>query len=235
MPGSVVGAVLLLVALTPGYVYHQALRRYSARDTRTTTAEVVELFGVGALTTTTGLLLTLLLAELAPFLVPLSKIVHAPADFPARPWSWVATGLLALAVSFLLSASAGVLAGRRSPRRVGAGLREGTPALWAFTDRAPEDPARKAFLAVELSDGRLVEGYVRYVSSDPDPERRDLVLQRPIAWTGPGATPRTPSQARFVFVPGALVSVVHISYPAPARQAQSVPPQVPAPQAGPAV
>ncbi|MEU6314967.1 DUF6338 family protein [Streptomyces sp. NPDC047014] len=228
MPGSVVGAVLLLVALAPGSVYHQAFRRHSQRDTRTTTAEVVELFGVGALTTTAGLLLTLLLAEAVPFLVPLDAVLRAPADFPARPWSWVAAGLLVMLLSLALSRTAGVLAGRRSPRRTGAGLREGSAAVRAFTERDPEDPARKAFLAVELSDGRLVEGYLRYVSSDPDPDRRDLVLQRPLAWTGPGATPRTPSPARLVYVPGSLVRVVHISYPAP-TPASPPPPPVPAP------
>jgi hypothetical protein len=56
---------------------------------------------------------------------------------------------------------------------------------------------------------------VRYVSADTDPARRDLVLQGPRAWAGPGEISRTASPATFVFVPGALVRVVHISYPPP--------------------
>ncbi|MEU2679553.1 DUF6338 family protein [Streptomyces sp. NPDC007107] len=112
-----------------------------------------------------------------------------------------------------LSTLAGIYAERKSPRRTGAAVREGTVAVHALTDRAGPGGRHKPFAAVELSDGRLVEGYVRYVSTDPDPARRDIVLQQPIAWTGPGDAARTRSPAVCVFVPGALVRVVHISYP----------------------
>ncbi|MFD5336421.1 DUF6338 family protein [Streptomyces hawaiiensis] len=78
-------------------------------------------------------------------------------------------------------------------------------------------------LAVELSDGPLVKGYVRYVSADTDPARRDLVLQGPMTWAGPGEIPRTASSATFVFVPGALVRVVHISYPSEPATGPDVP------------
>ncbi|MFJ8078531.1 DUF6338 family protein [Streptomyces sp. NPDC096176] len=213
MPSSVVAAVILLAAMTPGFAFHQAVRRYRPTETRSSTTEIVELFSVGALATAAGLLLTLLVGEVAAFLVPLDAVPQASADFRERPWSWVGAALVAMALSMVLSTLAGVYAGRRSPKRTGAGVRDGTVAVHALTDRAGPDRSRKPFVAVELSDGRLVEGYVRYVSADPDPARRDLVLQRPIAWTGPGDVPRTPSPAACVFVPGALVRVVHISYP----------------------
>lgn len=86
-------------------------------------------------------------------------------------------------------------------------------AVPAPTDRAGPGGRHKPIAAVELSDARPVEGYVRYVSTDPDPARSDIVLQQPIAWTDPGDAPRTRSPAVRVFVPGALVRVVHISYP----------------------
>jgi hypothetical protein len=123
--------------------------------------------------------------------------------------------VIVMTLSTALSTGVGGYAGKRSPRRTGAGLREGTIALRAFTDRDPDGNGRKPCLAVELSDGRLVEGSVRYVSADTDPARRDLVLQGPMGWAGPGEIPRTASPATFVFVPGALVRVVHISYPLP--------------------
>ncbi|MEV8230068.1 DUF6338 family protein [Streptomyces sp. NPDC079167] len=225
MPSSVIAAVLLLAAMTPGYAFHRAVNRYRPKDTRSSTAEVVELFSVGALATAAGLLLTLLLGELAPFLVTLHEVTKAPAHFGDHPWSWVGAVVLAMALSMALSTLAGVYAGRKSPRRTGTAVREGTVAVHALTDRAGPDRRRKPFVAVELSDGRLVEGYVRYVSTDPDPARRDIVLQRPIAWTGPGDVPRTESPTVCVFVPGALVRVVHISYPhVPAPSATPVPP-----------
>jgi hypothetical protein len=213
VPSSVIAAVLLLAAVTPGYAFHRAMNRYRPKDTRSSTAEVVELFGVGALTTAAGLLLTLLIGELSPSLVTLHEVTKAPADFRDHPWSWVGAVVLAMALSMGFSTLAGAYAGRKSPRRTGAAVREGTVAVHALTDRAGPDGQRKPFVAVELSDGRLVEGYVRYVSTDPDPARRDIVLQRPIAWTGPGDVPRTRSPAVCVFVAGALVRVVHISYP----------------------
>lgn len=225
MPSSVIAAVLLLAAMTPGFAFHQAMSHYRTKDTRSSTTEVVELFGVGALTTSAGLLLTLLIGELAPFLVTLHDVPRASADFREHPWSWVGAVVMTMVLSMVLSTMAGVYAGRRSPRRTGAAVREGTVAVHAFTDRAGPDGKRKPFLAVELSDGRLVEGYARYVSTDPDPARRDIVLQQPIAWTGPGNVPRTRSTAAHVFVPASLVRVVHISYPyIAASSATSTPP-----------
>ncbi|MEQ6026010.1 DUF6338 family protein [Streptomyces salinarius] len=225
MPSSVIAAVLLLAAMTPGYVFHRSVNRYRPKDSRSSTVEVVELFSVGALTTAAGLLLTLLIGELAPFLVTLREVTKAPAEFRDQPWSWVGAVALAMALSVAFSALAGVCAGRKSPRRTGAAVREGTVAVHALTDRAGPDGRRKPFVAIELADGRLVEGYVRYVSTDPDPARRDIVLQWPIAWTGPANVPRTESPAVCVFIPGALVRVVHISYPhVPASSATPVSP-----------
>ncbi|MFG2540137.1 DUF6338 family protein [Streptomyces sp. NPDC048511] len=213
MPSSVIAAVLLLAAMTPGYAFHRTMNRYRPKDTRSSTTEVVELFSVGALATTTGLLLTLLIGELAPSLITLREATKTPTDLRHHPWSWAGAAVLAMTLSMALSTLAGVYAGRKSPRRTGTAVREGTVAVHALTDRAGPGGRHKPFAAVELSDGRLVEGYVRYVSTDPDPARRDIVLQQPIAWTGPGDAPRTRSPAVCVFVPGALVRVVHISYP----------------------
>ncbi|MGW1180497.1 DUF6338 family protein [Streptomyces drozdowiczii] len=222
--------MLLLAAMTPGYAFHRCVNRYRPEDSRSSTVEVVELFSVGALTTAAGLLLTLLIGELTPSLVSLREVTEAPAEFRGQPWSWVGAAALAMALSMAFSALAGVYAGRNSPRRTGAAVREGTVAVQALTDRAGADGRRKPFVAIELDDGRLVEGYVRYVSTDPDPARRDIVLQWPIAWTGPGDVPRTAAPTVCVFVPGALVRVVHISYPhvpapstAPAPPAQAAP------------
>jgi hypothetical protein len=71
----------------PGFAFHQAVHRHSPKDARTSTTAVVELFSVGALATGTGLLITLLLAEVCSFLVPIDAVVEASADFRSRPWS----------------------------------------------------------------------------------------------------------------------------------------------------
>ncbi|MFD9502529.1 DUF6338 family protein [Streptomyces sp. NPDC060035] len=211
MPGSVVAAVLLLAAMTPGFAFHQAYRRFSAKGSRTSVTEVVELFSVGALATCLGALVSALLAEWIPYLVSLKDVATAPADAAERPWSWVVSGILTMTLSMAASIWAGRYVGKRSPQRRGERLREGTVTSWVLTEHDAD--GRWPFLAVELSDGRLVEGYLRHVSHDEDPARRDIVLQRPVLWTGPGDIPRTLSSARMVVVPGSLIRVIHLRYP----------------------
>ena len=77
--------------------------------------------------------------------------------------------------------------------------------------RSPK--GREPYLAVELNDGRLVEGYLRHAAIEDDPDRRDLVLQRPLFFSGTGYAERTPSAAVKLYVPGFMIRVIHISYP----------------------
>ncbi|MGW0552283.1 DUF6338 family protein [Streptomyces altiplanensis] len=211
MPGSVVAAVLLLAAMTPGFAFHQAYRRFSAHGPRTSTTEVVALFSVGALATCLGALLTASLAEAIPYLVSLKEVASEPWDFVGRPWSWVVSGILTMALSITASLAAGRYAGKRSPQRRGERLRDGTLTTWVLTERGSN--GERPFLAVELADGRLLEGHLWLASLDEDPARRDLALQGPLLWTGPGAIPRKRSAARIILVPGSLIRVIHISYP----------------------
>jgi hypothetical protein len=231
VPGSVVAAILLLAAMTPGFAFHQAYRRFSAKGPRTSTTEVVELFSVGALATCLGILGSALLAEPVSYLISLKEAATAPAGVADRPWSWVVSGILTMALSITASTGAGIYLGKRSPQRRGERLREGTVTAWTLTEH--DRNGRRPFLAVELADGRLVEGYLRRVSLAEEPERRDIVLQRPLLWTGPGAVPRTLSAARIVVIPGSLVRVIHLSYPParrPSEDAQDAPlPQQPGP------
>lgn len=215
MPGSVAAAVLLLAAMTPGFAFHQAYRRFSAQSPRTSTTEVVALFSVGALATCLGALLTASLAEAFPYLVSLREVAAEPRDLGDRPWSWVVSGALTMALSITASLAAGRYVGKRSPHRRGERLREGTITTWVLTER--DRHGQRPFLAVELLDGRLLEGYLWHASLDEDPARRDIALQGPLFWTGPGAVPRTRSAARMIFVPGSLVRVIHISYPTPVQ------------------
>ncbi|MFJ8861846.1 DUF6338 family protein [Streptomyces sp. NPDC102451] len=90
----------------------------------------------------------------------------------------------------------------------------------AVPSRGRDGTGRRAYGAMAYGAMRpggsrqpVVEGYLRHVSHDEDPARRDIVLQRPVLWTGPGDIPRTLSPARTVVVPGSLIRVIHLSYP----------------------
>lgn len=214
MPNSIVAAVLLLVALAPGFVYRQAFLRSSLKDTQSSTVEVVELFTLGSLTSFAGLLVTAGLAEVFPWLVSMNDLTATGGDFRVRPWSWILSASLVLLVSAALSGGAGQMSGRRASHRLGGGSREGNGAVRAFTDRSPDGV--KPFLAIELTDGRLVEGYLRYVSTNESSALREVVLQHPLAVTDPDSGSRVLGKARLIVIPGSLVGLVHISYPEPA-------------------
>ncbi|MFC8730617.1 DUF6338 family protein [Streptomyces bacillaris] len=205
--------------MTPGFAFHQAYRRFSAPGPRTSTTEVVALFSVGALATCLGALLTASLAEAVPYLVSLKEVAARSGDFAERPWSWVVSGALTMVLSITASLVAGRYAGQRSPARRGQRLREGTITTWALTER--DRFGQRPYLSVELSDGRLLEGYLWHASLDEDPARRDIALQGPLHWTGPGAIPRTRSKARMIVLPGSLIRVIHISYLPPTRPPSS--------------
>ena len=211
MPNSLVAVAVLAVALTPGYVYHRCYQRYAVRDDRGVTAELIELFLAGALSSAVASVLVLIMGEAWPAaLARLPDLVNGGAFLRAHPWQTVRTAGLSLLLSVFLAIGAGWLAGRfaRSDR---LRLRQGNVWVRAFTRR---HAGRRPYLAVELDDGRLVEGYLLYCSTDADPQRRDLALQAPLAGTEPDGEQRIRLPAASVVIPGAQVRLVHISYPA---------------------
>lgn len=208
MPNSIVSLVVLAIAVSPGYVHHRLRNRFMLKDDRSTTAELVELFSAGALSTTVATVVVLLCGGFIPFLVTLNGALSGVGYIQSHPWQLLTSVLLVIVLSIGLSALSGWLIGRLSRTRVRA-IRDGSVWVRALT-RHYQD--RKPYLAVELDDGRLVEGYLLAASIDEDPNRRDLILQGPLAFTGPGDKPRTRSSAAFVMVPGRAVRLIHAQY-----------------------
>lgn len=202
-PTTVAGIVFLVAALSPGLVYHRVLSRFLPRDSRSTVVELVELATAGALTTAVACVTVLGAGEVVPVLL-------TPAELYARPHPWqvLLSATLALVLSFGLAGLAGwwwVRKFGRQPVRI----REGS--AWAGVLGAKRD-GKPAFLAVELTDGRLVEGVFRTVSVAEDPDRDALALRRPILVTGPNGAPRTEVDEDFVLIPRSIVKVVHGTY-----------------------
>jgi hypothetical protein len=211
MPSNIFSVIILLAALAPGFVYLQAYQRRSLRDTRSATAETVEMFAFGALATLLAGLTVLVLGQLTPAFVTLDVLLKGTSGLGTIPWKVIASASLTLALSTSISGLAGTLLGNRRSSRV-ATVREGILAVRVLTARSPK--GRRPYLAVELNDGRLVEGYLWYASTHEDPARRDIALQKPLAWSGNGQRERTKATAERVLIPGSMIRVIHLSYPA---------------------
>lgn len=211
MPSSGIAVIALIAAFIPGLAYHRAYTRAAPRDPRTSTMEIVELFGTGVITTFLGFIAALGLAEVVPGLINVYELTSAPMSMRQQPWSWITSVTGVIVFSILLSIALGLWLGSRSQERQGRGTRQGLTVTRAITER--DENGTLPFLSIELSDGRLVEGSLRYASTDPAPEKRDIVLQQPVAWSGPGTSPRKRSPATVVVIPGALVRVIHVTHP----------------------
>jgi hypothetical protein len=212
VPDNLIALAILIAALAPGWAYLQAYRRHAMRDARSTTAEVVEMGAVGALATAAAALLVLIVAPGVPGLVTLHTLLGGTAAVSHAAWPAIVSAAVALLLSLVLCVAVGEITGRRAPHRVGT-VHEGTLFVRALTERSSQ--GRRPYLTVELTDGRVVEGRLLHVSVNEDPVRRDLVLYRPIAWSGKGYEQRTASTAEKVLITGSLVKVVHLTYPAP--------------------
>jgi hypothetical protein len=202
-PTTVAGIVFLVAALSPGLVLHRVLSRFLPRDSRSTVVELVELATVGALTTVVACVVVLGAGEVVPVLLSPAELYTRPA-----PWSVLLSATLALALSFGLAGLAGWWWLRKFARQP-VRIREGS--AWAGVLGAKRDD-KPAFLAVELTDGRLIEGVFRTVSVAEDPDRDALALRRPILVTGPDGAPRTEVDEDFVLIPRSVVKVVHGTY-----------------------
>ncbi|CCH18336.1 DUF6338 family protein [Micromonospora lupini] len=210
MPANVVTVAVLIAALAPGFCFVQAYRRHVFSDRPSPTREVIEFFGAGALATVVASLLILALGNVVPWLVSLHELVVDTRTLRASAWEVVASAGLVLLLSVTLCIVAGDVLGRRAPSRVGP-VNAGVMSVRALA--TPSPGGREPYLAVELDDGRLVEGYLRHAAIEDDPARRDLVLQRPLFFSGTGYAERTPSPAVKLYVPGSMIRVIHLSYP----------------------
>jgi hypothetical protein len=202
-PTTVAGIVFLVAALSPGLVYHRVLSRFLPRDSRSTVVELVELATAGALTTALSCVVVLGAGEVVPALLSPAELYTRPA-----PWSVLLSAILALVLSFGLAGLAGWWWVRKFARRP-VRIREGSAWVGVLGKRRDGKPA---YLAVELTDGRSIEGVFRTVSVAEDPDRDALALRRPIFVTGPNGAPRTEVDEEFVLIPRSVVKVVHGTY-----------------------
>ncbi|WP_406486015.1 DUF6338 family protein [Streptomyces phaeochromogenes] len=219
MPSSAVALFVLLVSAAPGYVYVRIVEVRRPRRRRSSLLELVDLVCVGAVGSAMASLAVLLAAPHWTALLPLEGLLEGSPYLVRHPWQAVWSAVLAFAVSMSCAAAAGlavVLRGGTETRH--------TPAspMRRAVDMTP--PGQSLWLAVQLTDGRLWEGFL--LSMDGEREslgEGDLVLQAPLAVTLPGKG-RHHHPARFVALPGSQIVLAYGLYTVP-RPRSGVPPQ----------
>jgi hypothetical protein len=207
--------IFLVAALSPGLVYHRALARFVQRDKRSTVIEVVELATVGALVSLVAVIVVAGLAELVPAFVTLSELTGDLSAVRRQPWHVVASCGMTLVLSYALALAGGIAAARTSAD-LSSRIKDGS--AWSGVLAKRRD-GRPAFLAIEVDDGRLIEGFLRGVSVAEDPARDMIALKKPIAISGPGKATRKAVEDDFVVIPRSIIRVIRGKYVPPKTQA----------------
>ena len=173
IPTSVTGLLLLVAVLAPGYLWVLYTERRFVRPNRTGIQEVAELLVVGVVATTSAAVSLLGVAELfdkAPTLAELAK--QRGSYFEAHPWLTV----IGVSVVVLLACLGSWFVAWLMFRKQEANISHTSAWHRTLGVGAKDQPVR---VAVDLKDGRTVEGYV-WVYDLETSDSRSIALQRPI-------------------------------------------------------
>jgi hypothetical protein len=207
MPSGLVGVLVFLFGVAPGYLYRRAIWRRVPHEKKGGLTEAAELISAGAFASAIAVLVVLGAAEFTTALLSLENLTAGTDYLRAHPWQAIWAGLSAVLLAAALAWFAGTLTATIRSRDIT--LLDGTVWSRVLTRRHHE---RRPFLAVELLDGRIVEGFLLEVSTEPEMEKRDIALQPPIAWSVPGGS-RLHIREGFVIVSGREIRVIQASYP----------------------
>lgn len=176
IPDNAVGLLLFVASLAPGYVYTIISERYEPRGERSALMEAVGLVLVGALSSAVALLVLLIVAQATGFL-DLRRALEHGKDYLANEPVKV---LVSLVAALLLALAFAVIAAWFVHRKQKPSLRPNRP-VWLEVERKAREGANPAFVAIQLRDGRVLEGFAdAYSVVTAGDERRDFALQAPV-------------------------------------------------------
>lgn len=196
MPTTLLGLLLFLVLLVPGFVY--TVRRERRVSSRSVTAlrELVSLAFVSVLADLAVLIAFSLLRAAAPGWTPdVGAIVADPSSYFAGHYTEVfvwGVGMLA-AATIIAALAAGDLPRRAACRfpvlRERVPHREHDAHISAWTLLFTEKPNHAIHLGCLLTDGSYLTGRLfSFSRAAEDTEDRELTLSAPIAYRKPGET-----------------------------------------------
>jgi hypothetical protein len=211
MPTSLTALLVLVYAAIPGYAFWRVVERGRPRDRKSRTREVIEVVAAGILASTIAALIVLVVAEFTDALVPIRGAFDGWPYLRTHQQQVIVTALTQLVLAVTVAGLTGAIFARTTPQTI---VREGN--LWNRMLTRNRGGLRP-FLAVELTNGRVIEGYLLAVSNNSSPAHRDIALQGPLAETPLGGR-RTRSKAAFVIISGSQVRTVTAGFPEPRRR-----------------
>lgn len=186
IPSTILGALVLLAVIAPGYSYIRIAERRSLRPVRSRLLETTELAVVGltsTVITAAGLLLVAEvwggpLVELDEWAAHGNQYVVDEANAAAVSFGTVVVG------SFLIGACLGWITHRRLPKSI-------DPAgnVWSrvLVGTGNDD----VWVSVLFRDGRVIEGYMLVHPNEAE-EQHEFALQAPIFYWHEGSRQRLP-------------------------------------------
>ena len=186
MPSSLIGLLIAIVTLIPGFVYYTIRRQLVPTRRLSRTMEVAG-FIVVAITSNAIILITIVLIRLLPWnpRVPssLTQVLQDPAEYLLANDTRLA---MVAILTFIVGppALAAVFAYRVPPfkplsKRLGPAIADTSGWFHAFESKKPNNSS--VYVVCELRDGGSVGGRLDWFNTDPEEStQRDMVLGPPL-------------------------------------------------------
>jgi hypothetical protein len=192
VPTTVLGVLLFVVLLAPGFAHTLVKERRSPRQVFSVFRETVSLVLVGIVADTVCLLLFFLVQAIAPGILNVTAFLRDPGGYAAVHY----VRLTLLIVVLLGIATVGAAVAAAKPVRRVAGALRGRPAagehqayLSAWWLLFTANPGSRVHVGCLLDDGSYVAGMLRsFNQAGDDVQDRELTLTGPVAYRAPGAS-----------------------------------------------
>jgi flagellar biogenesis protein FliO len=181
-PPVTVTALLVVLALVPGWVYLRLVERLGPRSSDSPLHQLLEVLAVGAATTgVSAFVVAVLPHRWLPFTLDIGAWATGGPDYLRVHWRSAAgsVAMIFILATILAVVFYGVRAWSKPPEFEShnnwvqsLGNRPAGTAVW---------------VGLHLEDGRGVEGVLHSYSLDEDPAKRDVTLAKPIRITEKGA------------------------------------------------
>ena len=197
IPTTLLGVVLLIAGLAPGYVYVRTSERRAPRIDRSRLLEVAEVLGVGLMLTGLSSVVVSFVGRTAPtaFVDIRDWIAGGNSYLRDHPYEVTASVGLALAGSLLASWSLA----RLVHRGAAASLR---PELSIWHQIFGPNPDTPKFVHARLRDGSVVEGFAFAYTFNRELVDREIALQKPMFMSESAAAERQPINADALILRG---------------------------------
>lgn len=175
IPSTVLGLVLTLASISPGYVYIRYAAKKRPRVEKTNLLELGEFLIAGTLSSLGGVLSILLLGRLGvPLAIDLSDWAEqGTAYLAADPWPVLSSALAAFVIALLVARLAAWFLHRGRDSVV-----SDLPVWWNVLGDRPK--GHEVFCSATMDSGRIVEGFLFAHTTPGDAEPREIALKPPL-------------------------------------------------------